>query len=181
MKAKDPAGTKGVSTGVDDFTVNLAIAKDLKSRLEAQGADVVMTREGDTFDGGGRDRARVANETGADLLLVIDVNAAEDQSVQGVSTVHPALVYGWTDDIYKKSNTAALMIQAAMVKMLGATNQFSSESTDYPEFNWSNTPVVLAKAGYLTNPDEDKKLASAGYQQQVASALLYGIDDYFTK
>ncbi len=179
--AMGPPGIKGANPPINDYQVTLGIATDLQKLLTAQGADVVLTRTGDAYYGGGRDRARVANQAGADLLLVIDVSASDDATRQGVSTAAPALVYGWTDDIYGKSNTAAFTIQSCLVRDLGALNQGVNERSDYPEFNWSNVPAVQAQVGFLTNPDEDTKLGSPDYQQKVAAALLDGIDLYFSK
>ncbi len=179
--AMGPPGISGANLAINDYQVTLAIATDLQKLLMAQGADVVMTRTGDAYYGGGRDRAHVANQAGADLLVVIDVGSSDDHSKQGVSTAAPALVYGWTDDIYRKSNTAAFAIQSFLVRDLGTLNQGVSETSNYAEFNWSNVPAVQVQAGFLTNPEEDEKLGSPDYQQKVAASLLDGIDLYFSK
>ncbi len=179
--AMGPPGISGANPAIKDYEVNLDIATDLQKLLQAQGADVVMTRTGNVYYGGGRDRANVANQAGADLLVAIDVGSSDDHSKQGVSTAAPALVYGWTDDIYRKSSTAAFTIQSFLVRDLGALNQGINQRSDYPEFNWSNVPAVEVQAGYLTNPDEDTRLGSPDYQQKVAAALLDGIDLYFSK
>jgi N-acetylmuramoyl-L-alanine amidase len=39
----------------------------------------------------------------------------------------------------------------------------------------ANMPAVLVEIGYLSNPDEEKALASPAYQDKVAQALLDAI------
>jgi len=42
-------------------------------------------------------------------------------------------------------------------------------------------PSVLVEAAFISNPDEETKLASPQYQQQLADALMRGIERYFAK
>jgi N-acetylmuramoyl-L-alanine amidase len=48
------------------------------------------------------------------------------------------------------------------------------ERSDYTGFNWSNVPVILVEAGYMTNPTEDRLLATAAYQRRAAVGLCRG-------
>ena len=40
-------------------------------------------------------------------------------------------------------------------------------------------PGVIVECGFLTNPEEEAKLASDKYQDQIAWAIYVGIIDYF--
>ncbi|MHB9111954.1 MAG: N-acetylmuramoyl-L-alanine amidase family protein [Thermoleophilia bacterium] len=178
-KATEPGGTSGVATGIPEHVVTLAIAQQLKQRLEAEGARVVMVREGDTFDGLARDRPLIANQSGAGLFVRIHCDGSTDPAASGASTLYPASIPGWTDDIAVESNRAAESIQAALAAGLGVPDLGTVERSDMLGFNWSDVPAVLAEVGFMTNAAEDQRLVSPEYQRQIAEALAVGIVDYF--
>lgn len=179
-KTTEPGGTSGVVSGVPEYVVTLAISKQLRVLLEAEGAQVVMVREGDYFEGLARDRTLIANQAGADLYVRIHCNGSLNQTANGASTLFPASIPGWTDDIAVESARAAKAIQAALIKGLGIPNFGAVERKDMLGFNWSDVPVILAEVGFLTNPYEDRQLTSPDYQLRIAQALDTGIADYFS-
>jgi N-acetylmuramoyl-L-alanine amidase len=178
-KVKDPGGTSGAVTGQPEYLVNLSLAINLKQQLEAAGATVIMTRSGDSFDGGNIERAGIANSAGSDLFIRIHCDGSTDQGTHGASTLYPALIPGWTDDIYTASRQAAQAVQAGLVTATGALDNGIVERGDMTGFNWADVPAILVEVGYLTNPAEDSALATPEYQQEVARGLLEGIRAYF--
>ena len=44
-----------------------------------------------------------------------------------------------------------------------------------------NIPSILVETAFISNPDEEKKLRSDAYQDQIAEAVLAGIKRYFAK
>jgi len=179
-KVTEPGGTAGISTGVPEYKVTLDIAQKLKGLLQADGAKVVMIREGDTFNGMGRDRPLMANSVGANLFVRIHCDGSENPSAHGASMLYPASIPGWTDDIAAESGKAAYIVQQTIVAELGVPNLGTVEHSDMMGFNWSNVPVFLAEVGFMTNPEEDIRLNSPAYQQRIAQALDDGISTYFS-
>lgn len=43
-----------------------------------------------------------------------------------------------------------------------------------------NMPAMLVETGFISNPDEEAKLRSKDYQRQLATAILGGVNRYFT-
>ena len=45
-------------------------------------------------------------------------------------------------------------------------------------FNWSEVPAVIVEMGVMSNPAEDRKLASAAYQEKLATGISNGVVKY---
>ncbi len=163
----DPAGgdTDSGGTGVNTRAkaTNLDIAVRLAVRLMNAGAIATLTRQNNvtvSVD----DRARLANEANADLVLTIACGVAESRDECGAEV--------W----YAKppAHDLAAALQAALVSITGASDPGVSLS---PEGCLSGTkaPSVTAIVGFLTCPGDQHRLASPDYRDKVASALAQGI------
>ena len=42
-------------------------------------------------------------------------------------------------------------------------------------FNWADVPVILPEIGFMTNPDEDRRLATPAYQDKIVQGLTRAI------
>lgn len=174
-KIKDGGGTRGVVSGLSEAELNLRVALRVRALLAGAGLRVVMTRTRTAGTSiGNVARARVANRAGAALFLRVHADGSTDRSVRGTHTLHPALRRGWTDDVYAESRRAARIVQTELVRALGFPDRGLQERSDFTGFNWSDVPVILAELGFMTNPREDRLLASAAYQRRAASGLCRG-------
>ncbi len=174
-KILDGGGTSGVVTGIREADLNLAVALRVRTLLEAAGVQVVMTRTTTTHTSMGNiARARIANRAHAALFLRIHADGSTDPRAAGTHILYPALRNGWTDDIYTRSRRAARVVQAEVVRALGFPDRGLQEHTDFTGFNWSNVPVILVELGFMTNPTEDRLLATARYRQRAAIGLCRG-------
>jgi N-acetylmuramoyl-L-alanine amidase len=174
-KIKDGGGTHGVVSGLSEAELNLRVAHRLRPLLARAGIRVVLTRsetEGPSM--GNVARARIANRAGAALFLRVHADGSEDRSVRGTHTLYPALRRGWTDDVYAESRRAATIVQPELVRALGFPNRGLQERSDFTGFNWADVPVILVELGFMTNPTEDRLLATAAYQRRAALGLCRG-------
>jgi N-acetylmuramoyl-L-alanine amidase len=119
-------------------------------------------------------RARIANRERAALFLRIHADGSTDPSARGTHTLYPALRNGWTDDIYGESRRAARIVQRELRASLGFPDRGLQERSDYTGFNWANVPAILVEMGFMTNPTEDRLLATSAYQQRAAVGLCRG-------
>ncbi len=60
----------------------------------------------------------------------------------------------------------------------GATNRGLMVRSDMTGFNWSDVPVIIPEIGFMTNPAEDRLLATAAYQDKIVQGLTKGILAY---
>jgi N-acetylmuramoyl-L-alanine amidase len=174
-KIKDGGGTHGVVSGLSEAELNLRVALRLRPLLERAGVRVVLTRSRTAGTSMGNiARARIANRAGAALFLRIHADGAASPDVRGSHTMYPALRRGWTDDVYAASRRAARVVQRELLRALGFPDRGTWERSDFTGFNWADVPVIMVELGFMTNPTEDRLLASTAVQQRAAEALCRG-------
>ena len=175
LKIKDGGGTRGVGSGLTEAQLNLKVGLLLRPLLERAGVRVVMTRTRTAGSSMGNiARARIANRARARLFLRIHADGSTDPSSRGTHTLYPTLRRGWTDDVYAGSKRAATRVQRELVRALGFPDRGLQERSDFTGFNWSDVPVILVEMGFMTNPTEDRLLATERYQRRAALGLCRG-------
>jgi N-acetylmuramoyl-L-alanine amidase len=174
-KIKDGGGTSGVVSGLREAELNLRVALRLRPLLVRAGVRVVMTRTKTAGASMGNiARARIANRAGAALFLRIHADGSSDPSARGTHVLYPALYRGWTDDVYGASKRAATIVQAETRRALGFPDRGLQERSDFTGFNWADVPVILVEMGFMTNPTEDRLLATSGYQRRASVGMCRG-------
>jgi N-acetylmuramoyl-L-alanine amidase len=175
-KIKDGGGTRGVASGTTEAQLNLAISLRVRALLERAGVHVVMTRNRTAGTSiGNIARAGIANRAGAALFLRIHADGASSSAARGSHTLYPALRTGWTDDIYPRSRFAARTVQSELVRALGFPDRGLQERSDFTGFNWADVPAILVEVGFMTNPTEDRALATEAYRERAARGLCRGV------
>ena len=172
-KAKVSSGTAGVSTRIPEYVTVLEISLKLREALEAQGAEVYMTRETHEVDISNQERAKMMNDYGVDLVLRIHCDGADNRSKNGV-----ALYCSRSNDIAGESYRACEAILPALCEATGAKDNGITQNDNYTGQNWSTVPCLMVECGFLSNPDEDVLLNDGDYQWQIAAGLTNGIIDY---
>ena len=174
-KIKDGGGTRGVVSGTTEAQLNLAISLRVRALLERAGVRVVMTRSRTAGTSiGNVARAEIANDAGAALFLRIHADGSSSSTARGSHTLHPARRVGWTDDIYGPSRAAARIVQSELVRALGFPDRGLQERSDFTGFNWADVPAILVEVGFMTNPTEDRRLATEAYRERAARGLCRG-------
>ena len=174
-KIKDGGGTRGVVSGTAEAQLNLAISLRVRTLLERAGVRVVMTRDHTAGTSiGNVARAGIANRAGAALFLRIHADGASSSAARGSHTLYPGLRAGWTDDIYARSRSSARIVQSELVRSLGFPDRGLQERSDFTGFNWADVPTILVEVGFMTNPTEDRALATEAYRERAARGLCRG-------
>lgn len=178
-KAKDNSGAAGCSTRVPEYKVTLNVAKKLKKVLESRGYGVVLTRTNNTKAISCIGRAKVANKAKADIFLRIHCDSAGGSGARGVSMQSPAKNNRWTAKNHKKIVRLSNSILRSTCKATGAASRGVYYRNDLTGNNWAKMPVTLIEMGFMSNPNEDRKLVSNSYQNKLAKGIANGIDKYF--
>ncbi|HTR96867.1 MAG TPA: N-acetylmuramoyl-L-alanine amidase [Candidatus Acidoferrales bacterium] len=176
-------GSLGVN-GLTEAEVNLAVALDLDTLLEAQGAQVLLTRERDrdfltprdsTLRSDLAERVRMANAFAPDLFLSIHHNA----DPAGAHDVNETQTYYKLGDD-GPSYDAATDVHRALVRNLGIETQRLLPG-NFAVVRGVDAPAILTEASYLTDPDVEARLRTPEARRLEAEALDLGLAHYFAR
>ena len=177
-KFKVSWGTQGVATKIPEYELTLSASKILKKDLEQMGFKVIMTRETNDVHITNSERAIFANDNNADLVIRIHADGSDDSSTTGASLHIPSQDSQYTSKIYPESNECAKLISLQM-KQDGFKVNSIYQRSDLTGFNWSKVPVVLVEMGFMSNPEEDQKMAETSYQEKMMKSVAEGAQAYF--
>jgi len=202
---KDP-GAQGLG-GLVEKDVNLRFARLLGKNLEDHGFQVLYTRTKDVFIPL-EERTAMANAKKADLFVSIHCNAHGDAKSSGLeiyslnlaSTEDAVRVAARENAVSAKTISdlqlilTDLMLNTKMKesrdlaktvqdKTLGAVSRWKTRDRGTHEAPFyvlmgARMPAVLVEMGYITNPDDAKRLASDKYLEALVQGMVNGLVAY---
>jgi N-acetylmuramoyl-L-alanine amidase len=180
-----PCDTVGATSadGYEESAFALAAARALQRRLQALGAEVVLTRRADS--GAGPcfpERAAIAEREDADVLVSLHAESLPAQE-SGFTVLRPGLLPCCTEDIAEASGRLGRAVRDALVGEGLTPSPARGEDglllrTDVGVLNRSDVPAVLVSAGNLNNARDVERLRSGAGQELVAAALAKGLVAY---
>lgn len=178
QKYKVTDGTTGVVTKKRESVLMLEAAVMLKEKLEAKGIQVLMTRTSHDVDISNKERATFANDHQADLFLRLHADGSENQAQKGFAVLTPAEGNTYTKGIYAES----LQVSQIIVEKMKENSQVKVNGVKFRDdlsgFNWSKVPSVLLELGFMSNPEEDKKLSDPQYVSTLLQSVTEGVETY---
>lgn len=196
-------------TGVREKDVALSVVLKLKSKLEALGLEVLLTRDDDTFIALD-ERTRIANRQHGDLFISVHCNSAPSNKLRGVETYtlntssnrysvrlaareNATTERGVNDlqyilaDLATKANTGeslqlAERVQRSIVRGLSAeykgVRDLGTKEALFVVLLGARMPAILVETSFLSNPEDEQRLASAEYQESLATHIAEAVDDF---
>lgn len=175
----DP-GKIGVNNALEK-DINLSISFKLKTALEKEGYQIVLTRTTDTGlnspadtskkSADMRNRVKIINETKPLLTISIHQNSYPSESVKGAQVFY----YKMSEEGKRLADT----IQESVKTMIADGNKrVAKENSNYYMLTHTDCPTVIVECGFLSNNAEAKLLTEEDYQNKMAAAITNGVKEY---
>lgn len=163
--------------GVDEAPLNLAITKKLEAKLKSLGCQVILTRkdENDLASITAVNRKKedmnkrisIINDEKNDLFISIHMNKYQSEDVKGFH-------------VFYKDDASKML--ASYIQEKGNVVLEQDKTITKGNFfilNESRIQGVLIECGFLSNPDDRKKLTSENYQNKIVDCIADSLVDYF--
>ena len=119
---------------------------------------------------------RVAEkENGSDLLGGVGGTLAIDSLDDDVALTLVSFQMDWS---MEQSQVVGMKILDSLNKVTRLRRR-EVQQASFQVLNSPDIPSILIETGYLTNPEEARKLNSASFQKSIAQAIAQGITNYF--
>ena len=176
-------GAVGV-TGVEEKDINLAIVLKLKEIFDAKNINVILTRMGDKslYDSESQTirekkksdmntRKAIMENSDADIFLSIHMNSFSDKSANGLHIFYAKN--------HPEAEPLADEIQARIAEITNAETH-SVKTADEKLFLMKKPPIpsILIECGFISNPEEEKKLTTEEYQTKIAWAIAEAVSEF---
>jgi len=157
------------ANGLTERDVTADLAARLEARLLSSGLETLQVHAGDESPDEA-ERARRANEQGADLLVSLHVDASDSPNAQGVSCYY----FGNARGSSAVGERLAALIQKELVSRTDMVDCWTHAKT-WDLLRRTTMPAVRIEVGYLTNSHDASALGSSDYRVTVAEAILAAI------
>lgn len=173
------------ANGTCEQDINLSIARSMQALTDLFGYPTVMTRPDeqalDYVEGRSvrenkvadiKARERIANETANPVFLSIHLNKFEDPKYYGAQV------------FYSKNHADSLILaektQEALTSGISNGNIRRAKPAAAAIYLMKklDCPAVIVECGFLSNPEEERKLCDPGYQKRLALCIFAGYQEY---
>jgi len=144
------------------------LASRLEGRLAAAGVAVHLTRSRDTSYSD-RERAKFANDLGADLMISLHVDGHANPAASGVATYHFGA--GVTSTVGERLSSLVGREIVARTGLLDCGNH----PKGWDLLRLTRMPAVRVELGYLTAPGDRALLIDPAFRDRVVEAIVAAI------
>ncbi|MGC4018784.1 MAG: N-acetylmuramoyl-L-alanine amidase [Muricomes sp.] len=171
------SGKVGINQALEK-DLNLQIANKVKTMLEKQGMEVIMTRQDENSLAGSKvedmkTRVSIINEKAPVLAVSIHQNSYPDESIHG------AQVFYYSHS--KEGEKSAKIMQEALLSADPQNTRQAKANDTYYMLKKTEATVIIVECGFLSNHAEADKLASEEYQNMLTEAICKGIQNYLSQ
>lgn len=160
------SGAVGVA-GTLEKQLTLRTARIVYDKLNASGANVVLTRNSDSYVSL-RSRVSISHYRNADAFISLHYDSVYDRSARGITSYY-----------YKNIDIPlASAIQTEMIKTTGFKNR-QHRLGNFQVIRENKNPSALLELGFVSNPTEEYTVNTNSFQENVSNGIYYGLAQYF--
>ena len=160
-------------TGLTEAEAASALALAFHDALAAREAEPFLLRTDAVAPAAG-ERATMANEGGAEVLVSLHLNSDPDPAAGGASCYY----YGRGGYASQAGQRLAELILDELVRSLGLEDRLAHPKA-LPLLRETRMPAVHVEPCFITNPEEETMLRDAAFRRGVASALATALQRFF--
>ncbi len=150
------------------------LANRLEGRLSALGVRTDLSRGRDTWFSDA-DRARFANEAGADVLVSLHIDGHRNPEASGVATYYFGTQSGASSTVGER---LAGLVHREIVARTGLVDGRTHRKT-WEILRRTRMPTVRVECGYLTSPVDRARLIEPAFRDTIAEAILIAVQRVF--
>lgn len=169
---KDPGTVVGT---IEEKNIVLKVSTLVTQKLEAAGANVLMTRTGDTYPTR-EGRVDFSHGNYGEIFVSIHANYANNTAAQGTETYYAKT----PGDVYEEDIDLATFVNNQIVKNVNMKDRKVKEMK-YIVIANTNIPAILVELGFLSNSEDRAKLTDDQYVELFAESIYKGILEYYSK
>ena len=180
-KMKVSGGTQGRTTGLPEYELTLQLALKLQADLESRGYEVIQVRTENDVDISNVERSTIANNAHADAFIRIHANGSDNSAQNGAMTLCQTPNNPYNAYLYNDCKALSTYVLDELVNATGCNKEYVWETDTMSGINWSKVPVTIVEVGYMTNPQEDLRMANDENQCKITEGIANGIDRFFNE
>ncbi|RQV98858.1 MAG: N-acetylmuramoyl-L-alanine amidase [Calditrichaeota bacterium] len=164
---KDP-GAILEPEGVTEKGIVLEFCKKLKTEFDNENINTLLLREEDRFVSF-EEKLNKVEQSGAELILSFHNNMAHHPEKHGYGT------------FYKESDITSMRLDSLIHEEINSLNIFEDTGSQHGPFylmRKTAAPSVTIYLGYLSNPDDLKKITDDEVQKTIAAAIVRAVKKF---
>lgn len=157
--------------GAVESEIVFDLAQRIEGRLIALGVNVVLTRSANNSPLE-KERITTANSVNADLVIALKVDTYKNEKANGVATYYYGREGSGVHSVI--GERFANLLQREICARTDLLNCRTHEK-GWDLLRLTTAPTVRLDLGYLSNPQDAKRLTSAAFRDQLAEAVIVAI------
>ncbi|MBZ9687504.1 N-acetylmuramoyl-L-alanine amidase [Clostridium estertheticum] len=160
-------------TGLQEKAVALAVTLKVGALLTKNGVDTLYTRTSDITNMPDDEaqnlqvRCDISNNAKPDYFVSIHLNSFSTSAAYGIETHY------FTGSV--SGQKLAEAVQTELIKETGRFDRGLKTSANLYVLKNTDATAILVETSFISNPEEEKLLATEDYQQKLAKAISTGI------
>jgi N-acetylmuramoyl-L-alanine amidase len=159
-----------IAGGLREADIAWDLTRRLEGRMKATGMEALISR-GPNSSPSEVERARFANDVSADLFLSLHSDQNPSPKAHGIASFHFGTGTGTTSTI---GELLAGFIQREVAARTGLRDCRTHPKT-WEIFTRTRCPAVRVEIGYLTNPDDQRRLSDPAFRDLVTEGILVAV------